>query len=280
MKKFFLLSLLLFCNALAFAQYTKAAKGYLCIIGGGQRPDKLIADMLGTVQWAKNDYMLVLSMASEVPEQGFEAIAKQLNRLVDMPVAELNFNRQDPHDKHLVDSVARAKLIYILGGSQSRFMASIKDTPVYSAIHRAFENGATVAGTSAGAAVMSRLMITGQQLRDTTYKETFDKLIDKNIAFDQGLGLLGETIIDQHFVKRSRYNRLIAALAYKPDALCIGIDESTAILVHGHAAKVIGDGQVVYLADPKELKITTSGLIKFNSVDFRIYTAGDTFLVR
>ena len=156
-------------------------------------------------------------------------------------------------------------------------MKVVLNTRLYAAIHKAYENGATVAGTSAGAAVMSKYMITGKQLQDTAYKETFDRLWDGNIEFEQGMGLVTSVIIDQHFLKRSRYNRLISALAAHPTFDCIGIDEGTALIIHGKQVTVAGVSQVVRLTDPKNLKVTPDHLLKMDGLQFRLYTAGDQF---
>jgi len=180
-----------------------------------------------------------------------------------------------------LDSLKHAKLIYIAGGDQSRFMNVVLHTPVYDAIHTAYANGATVAGTSAGAAVMSRYMITGKELiGDTAYNATFKKLRDKNLELQEGLGLVDSAIVDQHFIVRSRYNRLLSALAKFPDYPCIGIDESTAIIVHGNTATVTGESQVIVFRNPKGLKITDKGLIKFSDIQLSIYTAGDEFSIK
>ena len=156
-------------------------------------------------------------------------------------------------------------------------MKVVVNTPVYQAIHKAYQNGATVAGTSAGAAVMSKQMITGTQLKDTVYKETFNKLWTENIEFEEGLGLLDSAIIDQHFLKRSRFNRLISALAAYPKYDCIGIDEGTAIIVHQKQVTIAGVSQVIRIAKPKNLKVTEKGLIKMDDMQFNLYTAGDQF---
>jgi cyanophycinase len=270
-----ILSLLFAGSSLLVNAQSKAAKGNLFIIGGGNRSDALMKEMLNTANLKVNDYIIVLPMASEIPDSGFKSIAAQLKKLDNKTVRNFNFSKHDVNDKKWVDSLTGAKLIYILGGDQNRFMKSVLNTPVYTAIHKAYQNGATIAGTSAGAAVMSKYMITGKQLSDTVYKETFNKLWDKNIEFTQGMGLLENTIIDQHFLKRNRYNRLISALAAHPDLVCIGIDESTAIIVHGNKATVAGESQVIRLANPKELKKTDKGLLKLKQADFGIFTAGD-----
>jgi cyanophycinase len=279
MKKLFL-SLLFAAFSLLVSAQSNQAKGNLFIIGGGNRSDALMKEMLNTAALKANDYIIVLPMASEIPDSGFKSMATQLKKLDQNNVRNFNFSKHDVNDKKWVDSLVGAKLIYILGGDQSRFMKSVLNTPVYTAIHKAYQNGATIAGTSAGAAVMSKYMITGKQLLDTVYKETFNKLWDKNIEFTQGMGLLENTIIDQHFLKRNRYNRLISALAAHPDLVCVGIDESTAIIVHGNKATVAGESQVIRLANPKELKKTDKGLLKLKQADFGIFTAGDVIDIK
>lgn len=277
MKKIFLIVLTI---SLSLAAQAQSAKGNLFIIGGGDRSEDLIKQMVNTANFKANDYVIVLPMASGVPDEGYAYISSQLKPHTAVAVKNFNFSKHDVNDKKWIDSLKGAKLIYILGGDQSRFMKSVLGTPVYTAIHTAYQNGATIAGTSAGAAVMSKYMITGTQLLDTVYKETFNKLWDKNIEFSEGLGLLQNTIIDQHFLKRNRYNRLISALAAHPTLICVGIDEGTAIIVHGQKAKIAGVSQVVRIANPIDLKSTSKGLIKFNQAEFGIFTEGDVIDIK
>jgi cyanophycinase len=251
------------------------AKGSLFIIGGGEKSDALIKQMVDNAHLTAEDYIIVLPMASAQPDTGFINIQQQLQLQTKAVVRNFNFSKHDVNDKQWIDSLSNAKLIYILGGDQSRFMQAVLKTPVYAAIRKAFEKGSTVAGTSAGAAVMSKYMITGRQLTDTVYKETFDKLWDGNIEFAEGLGLLQHTIIDQHFLKRSRYSRLITALGDKPGYVCIGIDEGTAIITHGNKATVAGSSQVVRFANPIKVTKTSKGLLKFDNINLGIFTSGD-----
>ena len=277
MKKIFLIVL---SFALTLTVQGQNAKGNLFIIGGGERSADLVKQMVNTANFKANDYVIVLPMASGVPEEGYAYISSQLKPHTSVAVKNFNFSTHDVNDKNWIDSLKGAKLIYILGGDQSRFMKSVLGTPIYSAIHTAYQNGSTIAGTSAGAAVMSKYMITGTQLLDTVYKETFNKLWDKNIEFAEGLGLLQNTIIDQHFLKRNRYNRLVSALAAHPNLIGIGIDEGTAIIVHGKKAKVAGASQVVRIAKPKGLTTTKEGLIKFSQADFGLFTEGDILNIK
>lgn len=268
--------------AVLYCFVANAQKGSLFIIGGGERSDALMQQMLDVAQLKTNDYIIVLPMASEVPEKGFEFLSTQLKKLTSngFAIKNFNFSKHDVNDRKWVDSLAGAKLVYILGGDQNRFMKVVLGTPIYAAIHKAYANGGTIAGTSAGAAVMSKYMITGKHLIDTAAKDGFDKLWDKNIQFSEGLGLLQQTIIDQHFIKRNRYARLISSLAAHPELVCVGIDECTAIIVQGKQATVAGESQVIRIAKPKSLNTTTKGLIKFEKAEFGIFTAGDVMPIK
>ena len=257
-----------------------AQKGNLFIIGGGDRTKALMQELMNTAQLKSADYIAILPMSSTEPDTSFYYINEDLKTVCTNTVSFLNFTKDKVNNKVWLDSLKKAKLIFITGGDQSRFMKAVLHTPVFDAIHNAYNNGATIAGTSAGAAVMSRYMITGNQLRgDTVYHSTFDRLWNNNIEFEAGLGLLDSIIIDQHFIVRSRYNRMISALAAYPAFTCIGIDEATAITVHGNAIKVAGESQVIVMRKPQGITTDKNGLIKFKNANISIYTNGDSFTI-
>ncbi|MES1215427.1 MAG: cyanophycinase [Bacteroidota bacterium] len=255
-------------------------KGNLFIIGGGDRTPSIVKALLSTANLSTKDYIVVLPMSSEEPDTSYFYFKADIEPVCSNTIANLNFTPALVNNKTWLDSLEHAKLIFITGGDQERFMKVVLNTPVYDVIHKAYNNGATIAGTSAGAAVMSHYMITGKELTgDTTYHATFKKLHDKNIDITQGLGLFNNAIVDQHFIVRSRYNRLFSALAKFPKYPCIGIDESTAIIVHGNTIKIAGDSQVMVIKHPEQLTITSTGLIKVKDVQLSIYTAGDQFSI-
>lgn len=271
-----LLPALVLCTPV-YAQPDAQPKGRLFIIGGGDRPPSLMQSLVNTAALAENDYVVVLPMSSGYPDTSYHYFKADLEPLCNNAIVNFNFTPGKLNDRNWLDSLQKAKLIFITGGDQDRFMKAVQNTAVYSAIHQAYINGATIAGTSAGAAVMSRHMITGHELRDTVYRSTFNKLRDNNIEFKEGLGLLTLAIIDQHFVARSRYNRLLSAIAHFPRLTCIGIDEETAIVVQGSRATVVGNRQVVVMKKPVALKVAENGLLKLKDLQFSIYTAGDDF---
>ncbi|MDB5278066.1 MAG: cyanophycinase [Ferruginibacter sp.] len=264
--------------AVAQASQTLPA-GKLFIIGGGNRSPQLMKKMVATAALGPKDYVVVLPMSGSEPDTSFYYFKEDFQPVCNAPVANLNFTKDKVNDKGWLDSVKHARLIFITGGDQERFMAIVLNTPVYEAIHVAFANGSTIAGTSAGAAVMSEKMITGKELTDTNYNATFKKIHTNNIHIAKGLGLLNKAVIDQHFIVRSRYNRLLSAIASFPSYACIGIDEATAIIAEGNKITVTGESQVVLMRNPRGLQITPAGLVKMKSLQLSMYTAGDVFFL-
>ena len=279
-KSFFLITWFVLNNFISFSQVNLLVpKGNLFIIGGGDRTPELINALFKTAVLSSKDYIAVLPMSSEYADTSYYYIKADLETACTNTIANLNFTKDKLKDKKWIDSLKNARLIFITGGDQSRFMNLVLHSPVYGAIHYAYANGATIAGTSAGAAMMSKNMITGKELLgDTIYYSTFRKLQQNNIDLQEGLGLIDSVILDQHFVARSRYNRLISAIAKFPGYTCIGIDEATAIIVHGNKVTVTGESQVVVMSDPQNLAIK-DGLIKMSDLRFSIYTSGDVFFL-
>lgn len=192
----------------------------------------------------------------------------------------LSFRKGEQPDQDKLDSVRRARLIYITGGDQNRFMDVVEGTPIAEVIREAYRNGAVVAGTSAGAAVMSEKMTTGNQLRDTTYSSTFKVIESENLEIKPGLGLITGVLIDQHFLIRSRHNRLLTGVIDYPDHKGIGIDESTAIVVKGNEAEVIGLSQVIVIENPSKSRLLQSRKLGANGLLLSIHLPGERFSIR
>jgi len=276
-QKYFLL---LFLLGGYFLQ-AQTPKGKLFIIGGGDRSDDLMKQVLSVAELSKKDYIVVLPMSSEEPDSSFIFFKTQMVKLTSNPIVMLNFNKETAQNKVLTDSLQKAKLIFISGGDQVRFMNVVQNTPIKTAIQKAYENGSTISGTSAGAAVMSEKMITGNQKLQKEYSGTFDNIRYDNLETSEGLGLLKTAIIDQHFLKRNRYNRLLSALVEFPTLTGIGIDEATAIIVRNNQIEVAGESEVIVVRNPKViLKAKHNNLISIESLQMSIYTAGQKFNIK
>ena len=259
----------------------QSPKGKLFIIGGGDRSDALMKQVLSVSELTKKDFIVVLPMSSEEPDSSFIFFKTQMVKLTPNPIVMLNFNKETAQNKKLTDSLQKAKLIFISGGDQTRFMNVVQNTPIQMAIQKAYQNGSTISGTSAGAAVMSEKMITGNQKLQKEYSGTFDNIRYDNLETVEGLGLLKTAIIDQHFLKRNRYNRLLSALVEFPTLTGIGIDESTAIIVRNNQIEVAGESEVIVVKNPKGiLKSKKNNLISIENLHMSIYTAGQKFNIK
>ncbi len=150
------------------------------------------------------------------------------------------FDRQDGHDTGLMARLQEATAIFLVGGNQLRFSAVLGGTPLAQAIRRLHAHGVLVGGTSAGAAVLCEHMI--------AFGEQGSMPQQRMMNFAPGLGLINRLIIDQHFSQRMRTGRLLAATAYNPFLLGVGVDEDTAIVVDAaNRFEVIGQHSVVVI---------------------------------
>lgn len=255
------------------------SNGTLFIIGGGDRPEPMRRELIRLSGLDRGNYAVILPMSSAEPDSSIFYARQQFTEL-GIPAHkisgfQLNASYCPPV---LLDSIVHAGLVYITGGDQVRFMAAVKDSPIQAAIRKAYERGAVVAGTSAGAAVMSERMITGEQIKYPEQGGYYRQIESGNVEISQGLGFLPSVIIDQHFVYRMRLNRLIAAVLEYPDKLGIGIDEATAIVVQGRQVRVLGDSQVVLVRQKKGKQPASKGhLLGSRHLQLQVLLPGDTF---
>jgi cyanophycinase len=98
-----------------------------------------------------------------------------------------------------------------------------------------------------------------------------------NIEVTVGLGMLEQAIIDQHFIKRKRLNRLVSVCMENPENTCVGIDESTAIFVHAGKAVVVGLNQVVVIRPSGAPATVTNGLLGARNMELDVLLPGDSF---
>lgn len=273
MKKY-----LFFLVFLAFNfTFSQNSKGKLFIIGGGSRPDFLVDRMIKEAGLKSGETVAIFPHASEEQDSSFY-YAKQQFEKRNLKALDCAFKKDEKLPPSKLDSLKTAKLIYIGGGDQVRFMEIINSNPeVKNLLKSAYQNGKMIAGTSAGAAVMSEVMITGNQLKYKDYENTFDNIEIKNVETKQGLGFIKTAVIDQHFVVRSRYNRLLSLIIENPTYKGIGIDEGTAILVNNGSAEVVGRAQVIVFKNPKQSKKLNGDKLGAQGITLDIYLNGEKF---
>lgn len=222
--------------------------GHLVIIGGGKRPDSIMKKFIELADGFANGKIIVLPMASGVPDEVGPAQAEQLQKLGAKNVSFLIVSEDEAQQDSIVSKLNGVTGIFFSGGVQSRLMNIIGNTPFADKIHQLYKDGTVIGGTSAGAAVMSEVMITGDEKRpDSNPDRNFIKIEGDNIITEKGLGLLKTCIVDQHFVRRKRHNRLISLVIENPNLVGIGIDESTAVIVYpDQTFEIIGENSVIF----------------------------------
>jgi cyanophycinase len=194
----------------------------LLLCGGGPLPEDALALF---ASWADDGARraLVVTWGSQFPEDAFESAATRLCEAgFARAAASLRPPRGDDERHEFLEGLRGASAVFFSGGDQSRIMDGL--APELAAELRArFARGLPVGGTSAGTAIMSPLMIAGS--RDP-------RRIDASAVLTrEGLGLLPGTIVDQHFVRRRRHNRLYALLLENEGTLGVGVDEGAALAV-------------------------------------------------
>ncbi|MGC9343974.1 MAG: cyanophycinase [Bacteroidales bacterium] len=254
------------------------SEGSLFIIGGGSRPPEMVKDMIHLSGVDTAGYIVILPMASANKDTAFYYSSRQFREQGIENIYDLRSGRQGLNSEKL-EMLINASMIYISGGSQGRFMDSVRNTNVFDAIHDAYKRGAMIAGTSAGAAVQSKLMITGDQKKHPVYTGYFETIEADNMILKEGLGLIESIIVDQHFIQRQRLNRLIAVILENPSKIGVGIDESTAIHVMGDSAKVYGVSQVIVLENPSDEIKSQNGLLGGKDLSLSVYLPGEKFRV-
>lgn len=253
--------------------------GKLFIIGGGKKPEQMLQNLAHISGVDSSGYVIILPMSSSVPDTSGYYMRKDFNEVNVIKTFVYNLQHEDQMTKTKLDSIRNAALIYITGGNQNTFMEIASGTPLVQAIRYAYKKGATIAGTSAGAAVMSQEMITGDEFKHPEYTGNFRTIEANNMEIDTGLGLIKNAIIDQHFIQRMRMNRLITVILEHPSKVGIGIDESTAILVDNNTAEIYGIGQVVVIRNKEGETRVKNGLLGANNLNLSIYLPGESFKI-
>ncbi|UIE35982.1 cyanophycinase [Leptodesmis sichuanensis] len=139
--------------------------------------------------------------------------------------------------------------VFMTGGDQLRLCGLLADTLLMNTIRQRAQRGEiTLAGTSAGAAVMGHYMIAGGGSGESPNRSLVD--------ITTGLGIIPELLVDQHFHNRNRMARLMSAIAGHADRLGIGIDEDTCAVFEGDGLmQVLGKGTVTVI-DPQDMTHT------------------------
>jgi cyanophycinase len=183
--------------------------------------------------------------------------------------------RAEAHADDFISAVQSASGIFISGGTQMRLPALTGGTPLETAILDAYRRGVVIAGTSAGAAVMPKVMI-GYGKGGPTPREGM-------AHFTPGLGLTEKIVFDQHFRQKDRLGRLIYLIASNPGLLGVGIDENTAAIVEDESSITVTGTGAVTIVDGSEMEATNvaeiehGGAVAVSGLRVHVLTEGCSF---
>ncbi|GGK17610.1 cyanophycinase [Pilimelia terevasa] len=256
---------------------TAGERGQLMVIGGAERRDAGAGGILGrfvALAGGPAADIAVVATASAEPkvlEDEYVAAFTRLGagRAHAVPVA----TRADANSAAAVEALGCCTGIFFTGGDQRKIIATVGGSEVDSLLHRRVDAGEVVlAGTSAGAAMMSATMVRGGRL---------DSVSTEAVQTGPGLEFVSGVLIDMHFAERGRLNRLLSAIALYPHELGLGIDEDTAIVVAGGCFDVIGTGAVTVIDAGRAAMIRTpvegEGLIALSGVELHVLPGGHRF---
>jgi cyanophycinase len=249
--------------------------GPLIAIGGHEDKEGARVILRAVAERVTGGKMVLATVASRQPEGYFESYQKAFADLGVAELVELYVNdRGETHDPEKLALFDGAGAVFFSGGDQLRIASQIGDTPLERRVREIHERGGVIAGTSAGASVMSETMLVAGPSSES------HRIGDLNMA--PGLGLIRDAIIDQHFAERGRIGRLLGAVAHNPRILGVGIDENTAIVLEDDRFAVIGAG-AVYVVDAEE--VTQSNIaearsdtaLSLHDVRLHVLASGDSF---
>ncbi|MDI3337180.1 cyanophycinase [Defluviimonas aestuarii] len=214
-------------------------RGFIIPIGGGEDrvKERHIHRRFVELSGGKDADIVVIPTASEL-----ETTGPDYNRIFrDLGASAVDFlpisRRADCDNPRYLDMLDRATGIFLTGGNQLRLSTILGGTGIAQKIRRRNAAGVAVAGTSAGASIMSEHMIAGGDSNSAP--------VEGAVSLAPGIGLTNAVIIDQHFTERNRLGRLLTASSYNPFLIGLGIDEDTAAFIGPDGVfEVVGSGTV------------------------------------
>ena len=222
----------------------------------------------------------VVTTASQIPDEVFINYGDAFGKLGVKNIGHLRIrNREDAMKKEYTERLRACNCLMFSGGNQLRLSSIFGGTEFLDVCMERYQNEVfVIAGTSAGAMAMSNTMIyEGNAARAHLKGE---------VKITTGLGFMQNVIIDSHFDKRGRFNRLAQAVSAQPGAIGIGLGEDTGVVVSkGRELKAIGSGSVCII-DGKFINHSNIGdaeagmAISVENIVVHLMSAGDVYDIK
>lgn len=230
-------------------------RGYIIPIGGAEDRSKesVVLQRFVEICGGSGCRIAIIPTASQLEETG-PAYQRAFSDLgADRPKSLPFVQREDTDNQEWLGVLERADGVFFTGGNQLRLSTILGGTRVGELLRERNLDGLHVAGTSAGAAILSEHMIAYGKEGSTPRGEA--------VALAPGLGVLDQVIIDQHFSQRDRLGRLLTALSFNPRLIGLGVDENTAAVIGPDGTvEAIGEGSVTVI-DPTDLQFSSADLV-------------------
>lgn len=263
-------------NLDAAATAAPPVPGPIMAIGGAEDKldNKVILSTFLQVSGGQNAKLAILPTASSIESAGERYKALFLSMGAESAEVAYFGERPAAHSGPLLDVLKNSTGIFLTGGNQLRLSALLGGTEVSAIIRRRHDEGAVIAGTSAGASILSSHMV-AYGASGNTPKQRMAQMV-------AGFGLVPDVIIDQHFRQRDRIGRLLALVASNPRLLGVGIDEDTAVLFDHHQTMEVIGRRSVTVVDGQHMEsniyqVKRYGEISITGATLHMLTAGRRF---
>lgn len=206
---------------------------------------------------SKNSRIEVITTASDEPEKEKRMYERAFKKVGYKNVGYINIqDKKEARDEAYSDRIKKAKTVLFGGGDQFKIATILGGTVFAQVLHEKYftDKDFTIAGTSAGAAVVPEVIIQSGG--------TYEALLESDLQTGGGIGFLEGCIIDTHFIKRGRFGRLAQAIVRNPGQMGIGLGEDTAIIIKkGREAQCLGSGTVVII-DGRDIEETNINYVE------------------
>lgn len=245
--------------------------GVLMPIGGAEDKldDKVILNEFVRLSGGSKAKIAIVPTASSIETAGLRYKAIFLGLGVESAEVIYIGSREDANDDETLELVSDASGIFLTGGNQMRLSAIIGGTRLEQMVRERHEAGAVVAGTSAGASILSAHMV-AMGASGATPKLRMAQMF-------AGFGLINNVIIDQHFRQRDRIGRLLALVAGNPGLLGIGIDEDTSVVIDNDGILRVVGRHSVTIVDGSQMKSDIFEVKRYGDItisDARLHVLG------